>query len=102
MTRKVGDSRSQIEEFETDGAGGHTEGLTLRLYNPQMHQWSLYWANSNDGQMAPQIGRSKNGVGEFYAQDTLNGRLIFLRFIWSKVDTDTPHFEPSFSDLSNL
>src|SRR5256885_8178272 len=31
VTRKVWDGRSQIEEFETDGAGGHIEGLTLRL-----------------------------------------------------------------------
>ena len=99
VTRKVWEGRSQIEEFETDGAGGHIEGLTLRLYNPQTHQWSLYWANSKDGQMAPpQVGQFKDGVGEFYAQDTLNGKMIFVRFIWSKVDTDTPHFEQSFSD----
>src|SRR2546430_17407266 len=39
VTRKVWDGRSQIEEFETDGAGGHIEGLTLRLYNPKTHQW---------------------------------------------------------------
>src|SRR5271167_1356771 len=34
VTRKVWNGRSQLEEFETDGAGGHIEGLTLRLYNP--------------------------------------------------------------------
>src|SRR5690349_13199993 len=33
VTRKVWDGRAQLEEFETDGAGGHIEGLTLRLYN---------------------------------------------------------------------
>jgi hypothetical protein len=100
VTRKVWDGRSQIEEFETDSlTTGHIEGLTLRLYNPQTHQWSLYWANSKDGAMAPpQIGQFENGLGEFYAQDTLNGKLIFVRFIWSKTDTDSPHFEQSFSD----
>ena len=84
VTRKVWDGRSQIEEFETDSPTGHIEGLTLRLYNPESHQWSLYWANSKDGKMfVPQIGEFKNGRGEFYAQDTLNGKLIFVRFIWS-------------------
>jgi hypothetical protein len=99
VTRKVWDGRSQIEEFETDNpTTGHIEGLTLRLYNPQTHQWSLYWANSKDGAMAPpQIGQFKDGVGEFYAQDTLNGKQIFVRFIWSKTDTNSPHFEQSFS-----
>jgi len=47
ITRKVWDGRANLEEFETDSpAGGHIEGLTLRLYDPQTHQWSLYWATS--------------------------------------------------------
>jgi hypothetical protein len=98
VTRKVWDGRSQIEEFETDGAGGHIEGLTLRLYNPQSHQWSLSWANSKNGALVvPQIGQFKNGQGEFYAQDMLDGKSIFIRFIWSKTDSTMPHFEQSFS-----
>ena len=99
VTRKVWDGRSQIEEFETDSSTGHIEGLTLRTYNPQTHQWSLYWANSKDGKVVvPQIGEFKNGQGEFYAQDTLDGKSIFVRFIWSKTNSNTPHFEQAFSD----
>ena len=99
VTQKLWEGRSQIEQFETDGAGGHIEGLTLRTFNPQTHQWYLYWANSKDGLIGPpQVGQFKNGVGEFYAQDTFNGKPIFIRFIWSKTDTDTPHFEQSFSE----
>ena len=100
VTRQVWDGRSQLEEFETDSpAAGHIEGLTLRLYNPQTHQWSLYWANSEGGPIfPPQVGEFKNGRGEFYGQDTLNGRLIFIRFVWSNTNTNTPHFEQSFSD----
>src|SRR5262244_3322609 len=45
-TRFVWNGAAQIEQFETDGAGGHIEGLTLRTYNPATHQWRLYWANS--------------------------------------------------------
>lgn len=100
VTRKVWEGRAQLEEFETDSpVAGHIEGLTLRLYDPQSHQWSLYWANSKGGPISPpQIGEFKNGRGEFYAQDMLNGKSIFVRFIWSNTATDTPHFEQSFSD----
>jgi hypothetical protein len=64
VTRRLWDGRSQIEQFETDGAGGHIEGLTLRLFSPQSHQWRLYWANSKVGVLdPPQIGRFTNGVG---------------------------------------
>jgi hypothetical protein len=100
VTRKVWDGRAQLEEFETDSlTAGHIEGLTLRLYNPESHQWSLYWANSKGGPIfPPQIGEFKNGRGEFYAQDMLNGKSIFVRFVWSNTTTNTPHFEQSFSD----
>jgi len=100
VTRKVWDGRSQIEEFETDSpAAGHIEGLTLRTYDPQAHLWRLYWANSKNGIMdPPQIGQFKNGVGEFYAQDMLNGKPIWIRFLWTETNTDKPHFEQSFSD----
>jgi hypothetical protein len=99
VTRKLWDGRSQIEQFETDGAGGHIEGLTLRLYNPQSHQWRLYWANSKSGILdPPQVGQFKDGQGEFYAQDAINGKAILIRFIWSKTDSKMPHFEQSFSD----
>jgi uncharacterized damage-inducible protein DinB len=98
VTRKVWDGRSQIEEFETDGAGGHIEGMTVRLYNPRTHQWSLYWANSKNGTMEPpQVGEFKDGIGEFDAMDTLDGKAILVRFIWSKTDSSMPHFEQSFS-----
>ncbi len=98
-TSKLWDGRAQIEEFETNAAGDYIEGLTLRTYNPQTREWSLYWANSKDGKVVvPQIGQFEGSTGEFYAQDTLNGKSIFVRFIWSKTDTSVPHFEQSFSE----
>jgi hypothetical protein len=99
VTRKLWNGNAEIEEFETDSpAAGHIEGLTLRTYNPQTHQWSLYWANSKDGVIVPpQIGQFKNGRGEFYAMDTLNGKPIIVHFVWSKTTTNSPHFEQAFS-----
>jgi hypothetical protein len=98
-TRKVWDGRSQIEEFEVDSPTGHVEGLTLRLYHPDSHQWYLYWANSKDGVLGtPTVGEFKNGRGEFYDQELYNGRMILLRFIWSGTTSSSPHFEQSFSD----
>jgi len=99
VTRKVWDGRAQIEEFETDGASGHIEGLTLRLYSPQSHQWSLYWANSRDAALGlPTIGEFKNGRGEFFDQEPFNGRSILVRYVWSEITPNSAHFEQSFSD----
>jgi hypothetical protein len=60
---KVWDGRAQLEEIEADGPAGHFEGLTLFLSNPQSHQWSQNFANSNDGTLTqPTIGEFKNGL----------------------------------------
>ena len=96
---KVWDGGAQLDTFEADGSTGHIEGLTLRLYNPQSHQWRLYWANSKIGILdPPQVGEFKNGQGEFFAQDTINGKTILIRFVWTNMTTNSPHFEQSFSD----
>ena len=90
---------AEIDQINVDGAGTHIEGLTLRTYNPERHEWSLYWANRRDGHVdVPQVGRFKDGHGEFYAQDTINGKTIFVKFDWSAMNTNSPHFEQSFSD----
>ena len=99
VTRKIWNGRAQIEEFHTDGSTGHVEGLTLRLYRPEGRQWYLYWANSKDGVLGlPTIGEFKDGVGDFYDQEPYNGRVILVRYIWSRLTPNSAHFEQSFSD----
>ena len=90
---------AELEQAKFNSPTGNIEGLVLRLYNPQSHQWRLYWANRKAGILdPPQIGEFKNGRGEFYAQDTVNGKTILIRFVWSNLTTNMPHFEQSFSD----
>ena len=96
---KIWDGRAQLDTIEVDGTTGHIEGLTLRTYDPQSHQWRLYWANSKNGIMdPPQIGQFTDGRGEFFAQDTINGKSILIRYVWTEMTTNSPHFEQSFSD----
>ena len=97
---KIWDGRAQYDTIELDSPDvGHIEGLTVRLYNTQSHQWRLYWANSKIGVLdPPQIGEFKNGRGEFLAQDTINGKVVLIRYVWTNLTTSTPHFEQSFSN----
>lgn len=98
-TEKVWGGRANLEQFEADSpSAGHLEGLTLRLYNPESHQWSLYWATSQTGSLGvATVGEFKDGVGEFYDQELINGRMVLVRFIWSKITQNSAHFEQSFS-----
>ncbi|HUI52439.1 MAG TPA: hypothetical protein VLX60_11670 [Terriglobales bacterium] len=90
---------AQIDQILVNGPDGQIEGLTLRTYSPDSHQWRLYWANKKIGILdPPQVGEFKNGVGEFFAQDTINGKTILIRYRWTNLNTTSPHFEQSFSD----
>jgi hypothetical protein len=99
VVKKVLNGKANLVELVVDGPAGHIEGISLRLYNPEARQWSLNFANVNGGTLTPpSIGEFKNGRGEFYNQDTLNGRSILVRFIISDITATSAHFEQSFSD----
>lgn len=84
---------------EADGPSGHLEIFTLRLYNPQAHQWSISFTNPSTGTMSiPSVGEFKDGRGEFYDQETFNGRTILLRFSVSDITSTSCRFEQAFSD----
>ena len=99
IVRKVWNGRANLVELVADGAGRHFEGLSLRLYHPEGKQWSLHFSNAANGEMAqPTIGEFHNGRGEFYDQETYNGRAILVRFIISNITHDSARFEQSYSD----
>jgi hypothetical protein len=99
VVSKIWDGRAQIEEVEADGPKGHFESLALFLYNPEARQWSISFANSSVGTLSvPMVGEFKNGRGEFFDQETINGRTILVRGVWSDITPDSHRFEQSFSD----
>jgi hypothetical protein len=99
VVRKVWNGRANLVELEVDGPAGHIEGLSLRLYNPDSHQWSLNFSNSAGGTLSqPTIGEFRNGRGEFYDQEPLNGRAILVRFVISDITPTSCHFEQAYSD----
>jgi hypothetical protein len=99
VVRTVWSGRANLVELVAEGAAGHFEGLNLRLYNPESHQWSLNFATSNSGTLSqPTIGEFKNGRGEFFDQETVNGRAIFVRFVISDITPDSCRFEQAFSE----
>ncbi|HZJ43599.1 MAG TPA: hypothetical protein VFD63_07525, partial [Pyrinomonadaceae bacterium] len=99
VVSKVLNGKANLVELKVDGPAGHIEGVSLRLYNPVSRQWSLNFANVVDGSLTPpSIGEFRNGRGEFYNQDSLNGRSILVRFVISDITPNSCRFEQSFSD----
>lgn len=98
VVRKVLGGRANLVELEADFPGGHFAGTSLRLYNPQTRQWSLNFANARNGTLAPPaIGGFVDGRGEFFDQELLDGRAVFVRFVITPLDADTIRFEQAYS-----
>lgn len=98
VVREIWGRKSNIVELEVDGPAGHIEGLSLRLYNPQSHQWSITFANSAGGDLGiPTVGEFRNGRGEFFDQESIGGRAILVRNVWSDITPTSARFEQSFS-----
>jgi len=102
ITKSIWGGRACMDEFSVHSAAANidVDGLTVRLYNPASHQWSIYWANAKKGvfDQPPTVGKWENGRGEFYDSELFEGRSIIVRYVWSDVTPNSAHFEQSFSE----
>jgi hypothetical protein len=101
VVSKIWDGHANLVDLQADGSViGHVEGLSLRLYDPQAHQWLLYYANSKGGVLSPPptVGEFANGRGVFYDQEPINGRTVLVRNVWSDITPTSCHFEQAFSN----
>ena len=98
VVRKIWNGKANLVELEVDGTQGHLELMSLRLYNPESHQWSLNVTSSHSGVLGvPTIGAFEHNRGEFYDQETFNDRAILVRFVISPTTATSCHFEQAFS-----
>lgn len=98
VVRRVWGGRANLGELDVEGPTGRIVGLSLRLYDPGTREWRIHWANSRDGLLGPaMVGGFKDGRGEFYNQETFNGRSIFVRFIFSDITSRSFRLEQAFS-----
>jgi hypothetical protein len=74
-------------------------GLTLRTFDVEKRQWSIYWVNSTTGKLDadPVVGGFQGNHGEFYAQDEDNHRPVKVRYTWDKIDRDHARWQQAFS-----
>lgn len=99
-SREVWGGRAWMEEIQADGPKGHWEAMTLFLYNPKAHQWSMNFLNSQMGTLStPLIGAfDRDGHGELISADTFKDRAILVRGVWTKISADVHEYAEYYSD----
>jgi hypothetical protein len=98
--RPIWGGAANMDEYEAlETPWGAIHGLTVRLYDEASGQWTIYWANRNNGKLDPPMtGEWKDGRGEFYDQELFRGRMIYVRFLWTNESEDRARWEQAFSD----
>jgi hypothetical protein len=73
-------------------------GLTVRLFDPERQDWSLYWVSSRSSTIESLVvGHFVDGVGEFFCDDVYEGTPIRCRYQWSRITPTSAHWEQAFS-----
>jgi len=96
----IWNGKAELEEIEAEGPKGHWQGANLFFYDPNAHQWIQTYVDSSEGRFdePPGIGEYRDGNVEYYSPNTLRGRTILDRAIWSDIKPDSHTYTESFSD----
>jgi len=99
--KKLLDSNANFEEFDVSSTDHklRIKAQTLRLYNPESHQWSIYLVDLDKGTLdiPPVVGQFDGKRGEFYNQQIWEGRAVLVRYVWLDISAKSSRMEQSFS-----
>ncbi len=97
--RKILGGAGNMDDNTLDLPGGAYHAVSLRTFNPGSREWAIWWVDGRrPGHLDPPVvGRFSDGIGSFFADDTLNGIPIRVRFVWSHIAARSCRWEQAFS-----
>ena len=100
VSRKYMEGSSNVHDTVYHTPQGVYRGVAPRAYDPKTGEWAIWWIDGRNpfGSLDPPVkGRFANGVGTFFAQDTLRGKPIKVRFTWSHITKTSARWEQAYS-----
>jgi hypothetical protein len=96
---KVLGGQGNVDDNFLELPGGHYHAVTVRTYDAVGKQWKIWWLDGRAPGVldTPMEGSFADGVGTFLASDTLAGKPIRVRFLWTLPTARTPRWEQAFS-----
>jgi hypothetical protein len=99
-TRPILAGLGNVEDNVFHRPEGDSRGTALRTYDPATASWAIWWVDSRapHGTLDPPVkGRFDKGVGTFYSDSEMNGKMVRTRFTWSKISATSARWEQAFS-----
>ena len=99
-TQKVLGGFGNIEDNRLFFPEGEVRAVALRSFDAATNMWSIWWLDGRNPTAldTPVVGTFTNGTGLFYANDTLDGKPIRVRFTWLPKGLDHARWEQAFSE----
>jgi hypothetical protein len=99
VTRKILNGAGNVDEHALDLPGERYHALAIRTYDTVTEKWSIWWFDGRHPSRLnpPVLGAFDGDTGTFYAEDSLEGRPIRIRFMWTNVLTK-PRWQQAFSN----
>ena len=99
--KKLLDTSANFEEFDVRSTDGklRIKAQTLRMYNPETHQWSIYGVELDKGSLEtpPLVGNLVGDHLELYNQQLWKGRVVLVRYVWRSVSPKAARMEQAYS-----
>jgi hypothetical protein len=100
VDRPMMNGAASLEENTFNRADGVSHAIALRSYDRKTGEWSIWWLDSRypSGPLDPPAkGSFVDGIGTFYGQDSVNGKLVPVRFTWSDITSTSARWQQGYS-----
>lgn len=86
-----------VDDNIVDLPSGRYRAISMRAFDPASRHWSVWWLDGRYPHSldVPLVGGFEDGIGSFFAADTLNNMPIIARFRWTVAAS--PIWEQAFS-----
>jgi len=97
-TRKVLAGSGNVEDNYLEFPAGPYAAIAVRSYDPATSSWAIWWLDGRAPHSLdkPVVGSFTDDVGEFYAEDTFEGKNIRIRFLWRKLGPNAAQWDQAF------
>jgi hypothetical protein len=98
-TRPIMGGMGNLEDNMLNFPGGAYKAVALRSFDSAHGLWAIWWLDGRNPHAldVPVVGLFSDGVGTFLADDTFEGKLIKVRFVWRHESADSCRWEQAFS-----
>lgn len=98
-TRKILGGFGNLEDNILGFPDGPFRAVAMRSYCAESRTWSIWWLDGRNPTRLdkPVVGRFSGSTGLFYAEDSLDGHPIMVRFTWFSSPGEDPRWEQASS-----